>query len=215
MLLRVLLGLVAPTSGTVTRRPGLRVGYLPQVIAPDPILPMDILRFVGVGNRARVDRRLRGLEEVGIGHLAGRPVHELSGGELRRAMLARALLREPEILVLDEPVQGVDVGGQLDLYRRITRVGAARRYAVLMVSHELCLVMAATDRVVCLNRHVCCEGAPESVQGHPEYRAMFGAGAEGLAVYTHSHDHVHGPSGQVVPPEAGEDGPRIPDGSGG
>ncbi len=199
MLLRVLLGLMPATTGTVTRRPGLRIGYLPQTLVPDPILPMNVHRFISIGSRTGSAQRGQMLEEVGIEHLADRPIHDLSGGELRRAMLARALLREPEILVLDEPVQGVDLTGQVELYERIARAGSSRGCAVLMVSHDLHLVMAATDRVICLNRHVCCEGAPESVRGHAEYQALFGPEVTGLAVYTHHHDHVHGAEGEVVP----------------
>jgi zinc transport system ATP-binding protein len=201
MLLRVLMGLVAPTSGVVTRRSGLRVGYLPQVLVPDPTLPMDVRRFVGIGSDASQSRRSQALDEVGIGDLSHRPIHELSGGEMRRAMLARALLRDPEILVLDEPAQGVDLAGQLELYERISRAKTDQGSAVLMVSHDLNLVMVATDRVICLNHHVCCEGAPDSVRGNAEFRALFGDDVEGLAVYTHHHDHAHGADGEVVPLE--------------
>ncbi len=205
MLLRVLMGLVAPTSGVVARRSGLRVGYLPQTLAPDPILPMDVRRFVGIGSDASQSRRSQALDEVGIGDLSRRPLHELSGGEMRRAMLARALLRDPEILVMDEPVQGVDLAGQVELYDRIAKVKTDNGSAVLMVSHDLNLVMAATDRVICLNHHVCCEGAPESVRGNAEYRALFGDDVESLAVYTHHHDHAHRADGEVVPLEQAHD----------
>jgi len=203
MLLRVLMGLVAPTSGVVTRRSGLRVGYSPQTLAPDPILPMDLRRFVGIGSDASQSHRSQALDEVGIGDLSHRPIHELSGGEMRRAMLARALLRDPEILVLDEPVQGVDLAGQVELYERISRAKTDQGSAVLMVSHDLNLVMVATDRVICLNHHVCCEGAPDSVRGNAEFRALFGDDVEGLAVYTHHHDHAHGADGEVVPLKTG------------
>lgn len=201
MLLRVLLGLVPATTGTVTRRPRLRIGYLPQTLVPDPILPMNVGRFIRIGSGAAADQGHQMLAEMGIEHLVSRPIHDLSGGELRRAMLARALLRQPELLVLDEPVQGVDLAGQVELYERIAQAGAARGRAVLMVSHDLHLVMAATDRVICLNRHVCCEGEPESVRGHAEYQALFGPEVTGLAVYTHHHDHLHGAEGEVVPLE--------------
>ena len=204
MLLRVLMGLAPATTGVVTRRPGLRVGYLPQFLVPDPILPMDVRRFIGVGSATSPSRRAEALAEVGIGALSHRPIHELSGGEMRRAMLARALLREPDVLVLDEPVQGVDLAGQVELYGRIALAREKSGCAVLMVSHDLNMVMAATDRVICLNRHVCCEGAPESVRGHAEYRALFGDAADDLAVYTHRHDHSHGAAGEVVPLEAHE-----------
>ena len=123
----------------------------------------------------------------------------LSGGELQRVLLARALLAEPELLVLDEPTQGVDFTGQAELYRLIGRLRERRGCGVLMVSHDLHVVMAATDRVLCLNRHVCCHGAPESVRQHPEYLALFGPRlASNLAVYAHHHDHAHDLSGEVA-----------------
>ncbi|MBT3395617.1 MAG: metal ABC transporter ATP-binding protein [Alphaproteobacteria bacterium] len=199
MLLRVLMGLVPPTSGVVTRKPGLRVGYLPQTMIADATLPMDVQRFVAIGTSASKARRSKALEDVGLGALSRRPIHDLSGGEMRRAMLARALLRDPDILVLDEPVQGVDLPGQVELYDRIAKAKSDRGCAVLMVSHDLNLVMAATDRVICLNHHICCEGAPDSVRDHAEYRALFGDEVDGLAVYTHHHDHAHGADGEVVP----------------
>jgi zinc transport system ATP-binding protein len=127
-------------------------------------------------------------------------VRDLSGGELQRVLLARALLRRPNLLVLDEPVAGVDMAGQAELYDLIAslaRTGAGA-CAVLMVSHDLHVVMAATDEVVCLNRHVCCAGHPETVSRHPEYLALFGPSvAASLAVYTHVHDHQHLPDGTV------------------
>jgi zinc transport system ATP-binding protein len=132
-------------------------------------------------------------------HVLDSPVQEISGGELRRVLLARALLRDPELLVLDEPVQGVDVVGQGDLFRLIVSLRERRGCGVLMVSHDLHLVMAATDTVLCLNGHVCCTGHPETVRNHPEYIALFGArDADALALYTHRHDHVHDAEGRVV-----------------
>ncbi len=118
-------------------------------------------------------------------------MQSLSGGELQRVLLARALLREPELLVLDEPSQGVDIMGQGELFQLIRRLRDDRRCGVLLVSHDLHLVMAATDRVLCLNRHVCCSGTPEAVSRDPAYRALFGAAVDGFALYAHRHDHRH------------------------
>jgi zinc transport system ATP-binding protein len=138
--------------------------------------------------------------------VADHPFHTLSGGELQRVLLARALLRDPGLLVLDEPVRGVDVGGQIALYDVIDGIRKTRGCGVLMVSHDLHLVMAATDQVVCLNGHVCCAGRPEAVTRHPEYQALFGSAAERLAVYVHHHDHSHALAGEVLPivEEAGD-----------
>ncbi len=198
-LVKLLLGLESPDAGRVTRRTGLRVGYLPQRLQVDPVLPLDVARLLTLTRRADPAARRAVLDEVGVPHLLRSPVQALSGGELQRVLLARALLGHPELLVLDEPTQGVDFNGQAELYRLIARLRERRGCGVLLVSHDLHLVMAATDRVLCLNRHVCCHGAPESVRRHPEYLALFGPRlAANLAVYAHHHDHDHDLSGAVA-----------------
>jgi len=201
-LLRVMLGLIRPAAGVAVLRSGLRIGYVPQKFPLDPTLPMTVDRFLRLGVRADTAVRQRRLAEVGASELGARPLERLSGGELRRMLLARALLRDPELLVLDEPVQGVDLSGQIELYSLISRIADERQCSVIMVSHDLHFVMAATDRVVCLNCHICCEGEPESVRNHPEVRSLLGPAAPGVAVYTHEHDHVHGVSGEVMPVKA-------------
>jgi zinc transport system ATP-binding protein len=200
-LLRVLLGSLAPSAGRVRRRPGLAIGYVPQRLPLDPILPVTVRRFLTIGQGRAAAGLGAAVAEVGAGHLLGALMHELSGGELQRVLLARALLRAPDLLVLDEPAQGIDFGGQLELYALLERVRDERGCGLLMVSHDLHLVMRATDRVVCLNRHVCCSGRPEAVSRHPGYLALFGArAAAGLAIYSHRHDHAHGLAGEVVAP---------------
>ncbi len=189
-LLRVALGLQPPQAGRVQRRPGLRIGYMPQRLAVDETLPLSVRRFLTLVPGVR-DGLGAALAMVGAAHTLDLPVQTLSGGELQRVLLARALLREPELLVLDEPVQGVDVGGQAELFALIRRIRDERRCGVLLVSHDLHLVMAATDRVVCLNHHVCCSGLPAEVTRDPAYRALFGAAVEGFALYAHHHDHRH------------------------
>jgi zinc transport system ATP-binding protein len=198
-LLRVLLGLLAPDRGAVERKPGLRIGYMPQRLVIDDLLPLTVRRFLELGRPAGRASIAAVLDEVKAAHVVDSPVQSVSGGELRRVLLARALLRDPELLVLDEPVQGVDVIGQGDLFRLILAIRDRRRCGILMVSHDLHLVMAATDTVLCLNGHVCCTGRPEAVTRHPEYIALFGAReADALALYTHHHDHVHDAGGAVV-----------------
>ena len=206
-LVRVLLGLIAPDRGRVTPRPGIKVGYVPQKVDRDPVLPLDADRFLALAGRSTRARRQAVLDEVGAGHVRDHPFHSLSGGELQRALLARALLRDPDLLVLDEPVRGVDVGGQIALYDLIDGIRKTRRCGVLMVSHDLHLVMAATDHVICLNTHICCAGRPDAVTRHPEYQALFGSAAERLAVYVHHHDHAHALAGEVLP-LAGDGGPH-------
>ncbi|HEX7968302.1 MAG TPA: zinc ABC transporter ATP-binding protein ZnuC [Stellaceae bacterium] len=189
-LLRVALGLQRPDAGRVRRRPGLRIGYVPQRLAVDETLPLTVRRFLALASRAR-PAMTTALAEVGASHALDLPLQTLSGGELQRVLLARALLREPELLVLDEPVQGVDIAGQAELFALIRRIRDTRGCGVLLVSHDLHLVMAATDHVVCLNHHVCCSGHPEAVSRDPAYRALFGAAVDGFALYAHRHDHSH------------------------
>lgn len=198
-LLKVLLGLVSPTGGQVLRQPGLRIGYMPQRIQVDEILPITVRRFLGLGGRFPKDRLARVLAEVGCAHLLEQPVQSVSGGEMQRILLARALLREPRLLVLDEPAQGVDVAGQGEVFQLIARLRDRYGCGVLMVSHELHLVMAAADSVICLNQHVCCTGKPDVVSRDPAYLKLFGKTMPaGMALYTHHHDHRHDLHGDVV-----------------
>ena len=207
-LVRIILGLMEPSAGRVWRRPGLRIGYLPQRVAIDPVLPLTVRRFLALARPGVAEAQLRdALNEVAAAELIDHSVHDLSGGEFQRVLLARALLRAPQLVVLDEPVQGVDFGGQIALYDLIGQLRRRHGMGVLMVSHDLHVVMAATDRVVCLNRHVCCSGAPEAVSRNPAYTELFGAAAaRGLAIYSHDHDHEHDLKGAVVHPVEGHGG---------
>jgi zinc transport system ATP-binding protein len=200
-LARVVLGLIEPQQGHIERRTDLSIGYVPQRLHIDANLPLTVERFLRLARRsndAQIDDALR---EVGALRLAQANIAELSGGELQRILLARALLRAPDLLVLDEPTQGVDFSGQIEFYGLIGRIRDKHGCGILTISHDLHLVMAATDRVLCLNHHICCSGAPESVRRHPEYLALFGPdAAERLAVYAHHHDHSHDLAGDVVTP---------------
>ena len=197
-LVRVVLGLLRPSQGSVWRQSRLRIGYMPQKLSVEATLPLSVLRFLclvaGVG-RAEAEAALA---EVGAEQVLNSPLQAISGGELQRVLLARALLRKPQLLVLDEPVQGVDVAGQAELYRLIGRLRERYGCGVLMVSHDLHLVMSATDQVICLNRHICCSGHPEQVGADPAFHALFGQDARSLAVYQHHHDHQHDLHGGVV-----------------
>lgn len=186
-LVRIALGLLHPDAGTVTRAAGLRIGYMPQKLAIDPTLPLSVGRFLQLAERDRAKCQAA-LAETGIPDLWGRPVSALSGGETQRMLLARALLRRPDLLVLDEPVQGVDVTGQEALYALIGDLRQRLGCAILMVSHDLHLVMAATDEVICLNGHICCHGTPRQVSLDPAFVALFG---QRQALYAHHHDHNH------------------------
>ncbi|MCA0997265.1 metal ABC transporter ATP-binding protein [Alloyangia pacifica] len=200
-LLRLLIGSLAPSEGQITTAPGLRIGYVPQRLALDPTLPMTVARLLGLRRKASAGQIDQALAEAGVAGLSGRQISALSGGQLQRVMLARALLAEPNLLVLDEATQGLDQPGVAAFYRQIEEVRQSRGCGVLMVSHDLHVVMSASDRVICLNGHVCCQGAPQHVASAPEYRALFGEGTGGaLALYTHHHDHRH----DRVPQEAAE-----------
>jgi zinc transport system ATP-binding protein len=191
-LVRVLLGLEPPDRGEVRRRKNIRIGYVPQRFDVDAVIPMTVERFLKLGDEVSPARIGAILDEVGAGHTRQQQLSQLSGGELQRVVLARALLRDPDLLVLDEPVQGVDYTGEAELYNLIARLRDERGFGVLLVSHDLHIVMARSDRVVCLNRHVCCSGVPETVAQHPAYARLFGAeAARAFAVYRHHHDHSH------------------------
>ena len=201
---RALLRLIRPDAGAVRHAPGIVVGYVPQRIAPDALLPITVRRFLEMARRRRRADPAAALAEVGAAGVIDRQLYGLSSGEFRRVLLARALLRDPDILVLDEPAQQVDFRGQLAMYELIGRLRDRHGCGVLVISHDLHLVMSATDRVVCINGHICCAGEPEAVGRHPEYIALFGPrAADALAVYTHAHDHGHDLSGAVVPIDAG------------
>ena len=198
-LARVALGLIRADSGRIWRKPGARVGYMPQRLMVDDTLPLSVWRFTTLGTPTSRARVRETLAEVGAAHVLDAPVQGISGGEMQRVLLARALLREPELLVLDEPIQGVDLNGQYELYDLISGLRQRRGCGILMVSHELHLVMATTDHVLCLNRHVCCSGHPDHVARDPAYLALFGLdGARHLAIYHHHHDHQHDLHGAVV-----------------
>jgi zinc transport system ATP-binding protein len=197
-LVKALLGLLPPDSGTVTRQPGLKVGYVPQRLPLDSTLPLPVWRFMTLTRRAPAEAIRAGLAETGVDHLYDRQLESLSGGEFQRVALARALLHQPDWLVLDEPVQGVDFAGEADLYRLIAEIRDRHRCGILLVSHDLHVVMAATDHVICLNQHVCCAGRPETVSRDAAYQRLFGPRGE-LALYTHHHDHTHGLGGGGAP----------------
>ncbi len=199
-LVRVLLGLMPPDHGEVRRKAGLRIGYAPQRFDLAPSIPMTVERFLEPGTRSKTDTVGAALAEVGASRARQTQLTRLSGGELQRVVLARALLRNPHLLVLDEPVRGVDYAGEAELYTLIGRLRDERGLGVLLVSHDLHVVMAQSDRVFCVNRHVCCSGVPETVARSPEYVRLFGPeAARALGLYSHHHDHTHDLGGAPRP----------------
>lgn len=191
-LLRAIIGALKPTSGKIEKASNLRIGYVPQRLNINPTLPMTVRRFLGLPHRINSAQVSQALAQAGVPELGARQMSRLSGGQFQRVLLARALMNQPQLLILDEATQGLDQPGSVAFYRKIEEVRQQLNCAVLMVSHDLHVVMSASDRVICLNRHVCCEGAPEHVASAPEYRALFGEGTKGaLALYRHQHSHTH------------------------
>lgn len=195
---RMALGLIEQSEGEVAQRAGLKVGYVPQKMSIDRTMPLSVERLMTLTGPLPPKEIADALALTGITHLAKAEVQHLSGGEFQRALLARAIARKPDLLVLDEPVQGVDYTGEIALYELIGAIRDRTGCGVLLISHDLHVVMAATDTVVCLNGHVCCTGTPHDVSNHPEYQRLFGVrGAGALAIYTHHHDHTHLADGRV------------------
>lgn len=191
-LLRAIIGAVTPAKGRITRAAGVRFGYVPQRLHIDPTLPITVARFLQLPGGVAPTDIVRALSEAGVPDLSSRQMSQLSGGQFQRVLLARALIGKPDLLLLDEATQGLDQPGSAAFYRQIEEVRRSTGCAVLMISHELHVVMSASDRVICLNGHVCCEGTPAIVATAPEYRALFGTGTGGaFALYQHDHDHAH------------------------
>ncbi|UDL07200.1 zinc ABC transporter ATP-binding protein ZnuC [Marinobacter sp. CA1] len=197
-LIKSVLGIQRITSGTIWRKPEARIGYVPQHLQLQPTLPLSVRRFLMLTGESAATCR-QALGQTGVDHLFEASVHHLSGGEKQRVLLARALARNPDLLVLDEPAQGVDINGQAALYDLIRALRDQLNCGVIMISHDLHLVMAATDRVICLNQHVCCSGYPADISTDPAFIETFGQTvAESLAVYHHHHNHRHDLHGDVV-----------------
>lgn len=204
-LVRLILGIEQPDGGEIFRRPDLSIGYVPQRFDVDRSIPMPVERFLTLGTNVARQVALATLKDVGAERVIDLQLASLSGGEIQRILIARALLRNPELLVLDEPARGVDYVGEAELYDLIGRIRDQRQFGVLLISHDLHIVMAKSDRVICLNRHVCCSGKPETVARNTEYARLFGpTAASALAFYAHHHDHEHDLSGQARPSTSGE-----------
>lgn len=195
---KMALGILKPDEGSASLQPQGRLAYVPQKLAIDWTLPLSVRRLMQLTGKASAGEIARAMDQTGVSHLADAQVRTLSGGEFQRVLLARAIVRKPSLLVLDEPVQGVDFNGEIAMYELIKRIRDDCNCGIILVSHSLHLVMAATDRVICLNGHVCCSGTPTTVTASAEFRALFGERAAAtLAAYEHHHDHSHMADGRV------------------
>lgn len=195
-LLKVSLKLITPSSGKVWHRDDLVIGYTPQKLFISQNIPLTVFQFIALKPKSNKQAISKVLQLCGIEHLANSPVQSVSGGELQRVLLARALLNDPHLLVLDEPMQGVDIKGQQELYKLLDLVKQTYKCAILMVSHDLNIVMANTNQVLCVNKHICCAGTPEKISHDPSFINLFGKQfASNLALYVHNHqnckDHNH------------------------
>ena len=191
-LLRAIIGAIQPSAGRIVHADNLKIGYVPQKLHIDDTLPITVSRFLKLPSGVAGADVEYALKKAAVPELEHAQLSQLSGGQFQRVLLARALIGRPNLLLLDEATQGLDQRGSASFYQQIETVRQATGCAVLMISHELHVVMSASDRVICLNGHVCCEGAPAAVASAPEYRALFGTGTGGaLALYRHEHDHGH------------------------
>ena len=191
-LIKAIIGAVQPADGKINLKSYLKIGYIPQRLNFDTTLPITVKRFMTLTEKVDKNTYISALETAGVPQILKSQMSSLSGGQFQRVLLARALIGAPEILILDEATQGLDQPGSAAFYRQIEQVRQNTGCAVLMISHDLHVVMSTSDRVVCLNGHVCCEGTPSAVVSTPEYQELFGAGTEGaLALYRHDHDHIH------------------------
>ena len=194
---KIALGIYKNIEGNVKKFTN-NVGYVPQKISIDWTLPLRVKDFMVLTDNIKDELIDEALSLTGVIHLKEKNLGNLSGGEFQRVLLARAISKKPELLVLDEPVQGVDFTGEIALYELIKKISEKLNCGILLISHDLHTVMSATDHVVCLNGHVCCSGSPKDVARNNEYKALFGEQAsQTLAVYEHKHDHEHSIDGKI------------------
>ena len=194
---KIALGIYKNIEGSVEKFTN-KVGYVPQKISIDWTLPLRVYDFMLLTEDIKDEAIEEALILTGVTHLKNENLGNLSGGEFQRVLIARAISKKPELLVLDEPVQGVDYTGEIALYELIKKISDTLNCGILLISHDLHTVMTATDHVVCLNGHVCCSGTPMDVAKNNEYKTLFGEQASQiLTVYEHKHDHVHSDEGQI------------------
>lgn len=193
-IVRSILNLIKPTKGSVWIKDDIKLGYMPQKISLNPYLPIRVINFLelDIKNTVTPDLLEKVIKKAAIEHILSLPLQKISGGEMQKVLFAKALLNKPDILILDEPTQGIDVNGQLEFYKLITKLRDEKNISVIIVSHDLHMVMKSTDYVICLNQHICCEGTVKFVNQHKDFHNLFGSRTiETFSVYEHDHDHSH------------------------
>ena len=194
---KMILNIMSADEGQITRNTN-KMAYVPQKINIDWTMPLRVIDFMKITNNLNNNQVLESLTTTGVDKLLYNQIHNLSGGEFQRVLIARAIAKKPDLLVLDEPVQGVDYNGEIALYNLIKKISVNLNCGILLISHDMHFVMSTTDHVVCLNGHICCSGAPSSVVKNPEYIKLFGEhNSETLSYYQHHHDHTHDNDGSV------------------
>ena len=194
---KMILNIMNADEGQITRNTD-KMAYVPQKINIDWTMPLRVIDFMKITNNLNNNQVIESLTTTGVDKLLYNQIHNLSGGEFQRVLIARAIAKKPDLLVLDEPVQGVDYNGEIALYNLIKKISVHLNCGILLISHDMHFVMSTTDHVVCLNGHICCSGTPSSVVKNPEYIKLFGEhNSETLSYYQHHHDHSHDNDGSV------------------
>ena len=194
---KMILNIMSADEGQITRNTN-KMAYVPQKINIDWTMPLRVIDFMKITNNLNNNQVLESLTTTGVDKLLYNQIHNLSGGEFQRVLIARAIAKKPDLLVLDEPVQGVDYNGEIALYNLIKKISVNLNCGILLISHDMHFVMSTTDHVVCLNGHICCSGTPSSIVKNPEYIKLFGEhNSETLSYYQHHHDHSHENDGSV------------------
>lgn len=193
-MVRCILDLIKPTKGNIWIQKGIKLGYMPQKISLNPYLPIKVINFLelDINNIITPELLDQVISEIGIGSILSLPLQEISGGEMQKVLFAKALLNKPDILILDEPTQGIDINGQLEFYKLIEKLRDEKNISIVIISHDLHMVMKSTDYVICLNQHICCEGTVKFVNQHKDFHNLFGTKTlEAFSVYEHDHNHQH------------------------
>lgn len=192
---RILIGILKASSGQVFVQENIKIGYVPQKLEIEKTIPLRVIDFLKLSTSACAEATAQLLEiatKLRIENILQKSLHQISGGQMQKTLLAKALMNNPDILVLDEPTSNMDISAQGEFYDLLEEIRKKQHCAILLISHDLHIVMQKTNQVICVNHHICCEGNPESINNHPEYLSLFGHHKiDNIAIYPHHHDHQH------------------------